>query len=104
MKNLKRIIRTLICVTMVAVFVVGCKETANNGADGKQIAADTESVTDEADKDAIDTEAVSEVEPETETEAEIVEQKEELDESQLELVRTTSAVNVRMEPSTDSDI
>ena len=39
MKNLKRIIRTLICVTMVAVFVVGCKETANNGADGKQIAA-----------------------------------------------------------------
>ena len=104
MKNLKRIIRTLICVTMVAVLVVGCRETANNGADGKQIAVDTESVTDEADKDAIDTEAVSEVEPETETETEIVKQKEKLDESQLELVRTTSAVNVRMEPSTDSDI
>lgn len=104
MKNFKRIIRILICVTMVAVLVVGCRETANNGADGKQTAVDTESVTGEADKDVIATEAVSEVEPESETETEIVKQKEELDESQLELVRTTSAVNVRMEPSTDSDI
>ena len=91
MKNFKRIIRILICVTMVAVLVVGCRETANNGADGKQTAVDTESVTGEADKDVIATEAVSEVEPESETETEIVKQKEELDESQLELVRTTSA-------------
>lgn len=99
----KSILKMFICIAIFAVLVSGCGKVSDKGNDDKQTVTGTETIqTDVTDKDVSATEAVEAAEQATEAVAE--KEKEQLDVSQLETVRTTSTVNVRMEPSTDSDV
>ncbi len=99
----KSLLRMFICIAMLALLVAGCGKVSDKGNDDKQTVTGTETVqADVTDKDVSATETVEAAEQATEAVAE--KEKEQLDVSQLETVRTTSTVNVRMEPSTDSDV
>ncbi len=103
MEKNKSLLKLFICIAMLAVLVTGCGKAADKGNDDKQTVTGTETVqADATDREVPATEAVADTEQTTEAVAE--KEKEQLDVSQLETVRTTSTVNVRMEPSTDAEV